>query len=500
MLDLRHLKNVTIIGGGTAGWFAALFLRKFFPKSIQVELIESPAVGIVGVGEGGVINLVTALNQLDIPTSTFMQETGASFKWGFCYEGWRTGEKTDEFYHLFVNTQLAPFNAEFMAMNPLVSALLANNIALAEAVKDFEKITHRISLAEAIQTMTEGTGLSSSFHFDSQRTADFLGKLAIERGVKHTQAFVQDVEFNENGFATAVQTDQGRIATQFLIDASGFSRLVVGKKLNSTWKSFKQYLWLDKAIPFHLEHDGKNPELVSRATAMTAGWMWQIPLQERIGAGYVYSSEFTTEEQAIAEVEAYLGKTIKPQKTLTFEPGHFEQVWQKNVMALGLASGFVEPLEATSIGQMLEQLRMLQQVIFESGGVVSDLSIAQFNHANAQSWIGIRDFLRMHYDCPRRDTPFWQKVAATPYPDSYRALKEVFAERTPRMADIQGYVMHNWRGIFHVNNWIFVAQALGLISAEKCRQELQYLSPEQLVQINAYLTNLHQQQASLRSN
>lgn len=491
MLDLRQIKQVTIIGGGTAGWFAALSFRKFFPKTVNVELIESPAIGIVGVGEGGLINLVTALNHLDIPTSQFMKETGASLKWGFCYEGWRTGQKNDEFYHLFTNPSLAPFNVNFMEMYPLIGALLANKVPLADAVKDVDKIKNRVSLVEAIQTLSNNPGVATSFHFDSQKTADFLAKLAVERGVKHTQAFVEDIEVNTDGYVTAIQTDQAKVETQLLIDASGFARLVIGKKFKSQWKSFKEYLWLDKAIPFHLEHDGQHPELVSRATAMNAGWMWQIPLVDRIGAGYVYSSQFTTEEEAVAEVEAYLGKKIQPQKTLSFEPGHFEKVWQKNVMALGLASGFVEPLEATSIGQMLEQLRMMQQVIFASGGVVSDLSIEQFNQANAESWKGIRDFLRMHYDCPRRDTPFWQKVAETPYSESYKALKEVFMQRTPRMADIKGYSLHGWNGIFHVNNWIFVAQALGLISPEKCRQELQGLKPEHITQINEYLASLN---------
>lgn len=491
MLDLRYIKNVTIIGGGTAGWFAALSFRKFFPQHIQVELVESPTVGIVGVGEGGLINLVTTLNQLNIPVGTFMKETGASFKWGFCYEGWRTGKRDDEFYHLFINPRHPPFNVEYMAFYPLISAVLANSIPLADVVKDVEKIKNRVSLDEALKALADQSGIATSLHFDSQRTADFLGKIAIERGVKHTRAFVQDIEFNEHGFVTTVQTDQKKIETQLLIDASGFARLVIGKKFKSKWTSFKEYLWLDKAIPFHLDHDGKNPELVSRATAMEAGWMWQIPLIERIGAGYVYSSEFKTEEQALAEIEKYFGKTIKPQKTLSFEPGHFEKVWQKNVMALGLASGFVEPLEATSIGQMLEQLRMMQKVILESGSVISDLSIEQFNQANAESWKGICDFLRMHYDCPRRDTPFWKKVAETPFPESYKAIKEVFMQRTPRMADVNGYVLHGWNGIFHVNNWIFVAQALGLISPEKCRAELQGLKLEQITYVNDYLRSLN---------
>ncbi|MBI0424984.1 tryptophan 7-halogenase [Acinetobacter sp. ACIN00229] len=276
-----------------------------------------------------------------------------------------------------------------------------------------------------------------------------------------------------------MKTEESLLDTDFIIDASGFSRLVVGKKLKSKWISFKKYLTLNCAIPFHISHKGKNPELVTRATAMNAGWMWQIPLKERIGAGYVFNSNFLSEEQAIIEVEKYLGYEIEPQKVLHFESGHFEKVWQKNVLALGLASGFVEPLEATSIGQMLEQLRVFEQVILQSGGIISDLSIKNYNHGNSATWQGICDFLRMHYDCPRKDSPFWQSIAQTPYPESYAALKEVFLERCPRMEDIKGYTQHGWNGIFHVVNWIFVGQSLGLISSEACKDELDFL-PENL--------------------
>lgn len=490
MLDFRHFQTITIVGGGTAGWFTALSLKKFFADKLKVRLIESPQVPLVGVGEGGLINLITTLNYLEIPTSHFMRETGASFKLGFCYESWRNAEKKDEFYHLFINPRHEPFNYRASGVFPLIGGLLANNVPMTLVVKDFQKILQRASAQDMVTALEQDSGLAPSLHFDSQRTADFLKKVALERDVEYVSAHVLDIHFDEQQHAKSIQTDQGEFSTDFLIDASGFSRLVIQKKLQAKWTSFKEYLWLDRAIPFHLDHQGQNPELVTRATAMKAGWMWQIPLRDRIGAGYVFSSEFTTEEQAIAEIEEYFGYKIHPQKTIHFEPGHFRQVWQKNVMAVGLASGFVEPLEATSIGQMLEQIRMFQQTIAETGGVVSDLSIERFNQANAESWRGIRDFLRMHYDCPRQDTPFWQKVAKTPYPESYAALKEVFIERIPRLADIQGYAMHGWNGIFHIVNWMFVAQGLGLISADACRAELQNLPEEHIVKINEYLASL----------
>jgi tryptophan halogenase len=206
---------------------------------------------------------------------------------------------------------------------------------------------------------------------------------------------------------------------------------------------------------------------------MNAGWMWQIPLQERVGAGYVFSSKHISADQAIDEVQKRLGFEIEPMRTLTFEPGCFEKVWIGNVVALGLSSGFVEPLEATSIGQMLEQLRNVIRILRDSQGVVAQPVIDDFNSANLRIWEGIRDFLRMHYDSPRRDTPFWQDVAKTPLPPSYADLKSCWQVRPPSLIDVDGYVKHNWQGIFHINNWTYVGVAMGVMSRGAAHQQLQ---------------------------
>lgn len=475
MLDLRSIKNVSIIGGGTAGWFSALLLRNFLPSNVKISLFESPDIGIVGVGEGGLINLIETLNRLNIPTSEFMRETGASFKWGFCYEGWRNALKSDEYYHLFPNPNLQPFSTCINGFYPEISELVSKNIPLSNSIPAFDAIKKRVSQIEAAKILVKGDqGISSSLHFDSYKVAKFLSRKAIERGISHISTRVKDISINQDGLAENVITEEGDFLTDFVIDASGFSRVVIAKKLNTNWISFKEYLWLDKAIPFHIPHNGNPPELVTRATAMQAGWMWQIPLLDRIGAGYVYSSEFSNEENAIKEIENYLGFKIEPHKTLSFEPGYFEKIWQKNIVSVGLSSGFVEPLEATSIGLMLEQLRMLEKTIIDSGYIISESSVEKYNQGNALSWNGIRDFLRMHYDCPRKDTLFWKKVAKTPYPESYRILKDILKKRNLRLEDIKGYSQHGWNGIFHVINWMFVAQGLGIVSNESSNDDFDF--------------------------
>lgn len=497
MLNIRSARRHVVVGGGTAGWFAALTLRRLFDPSIEVRLIESPDIGIVGVGEGGLINLIEALNRNGIPVSDFMRETGAAFKMGFCYEGWRGGGEQDRFYHLFADPKAEELGWSEFGGYPLMAALIHHNHALDGGVLGYnvgyEAVVNNLSQMEMAQLLVSGrSGLSMSLHFDSHRVADFLRKVAVSRGVVHQQGKVDSLVRDERGLVQSLRvtnTDGSAEALDLglMIDASGFARLGIGKTEGSRWRSFKDYLLMDSAIPFHMPHPQANPSLVTRAIAMEAGWMWQIPLRERVGAGYVFSSAHMDPERAVREIEAKVGHAIEPMRTLRFEPGHFEQVWMGNVLAIGLASGFVEPLEATSIGQMLEQLKNFERVLVQSQGVVLDSVIDGFNAANTQSWSEIRDFLRMHYDCPRRDNPFWRDVADSNMPVSYQDLKASFAVRTPRLIDIQGNSLHGWGAIFHVMNWMFVAHPLGLLSREAAQADVLALPEDKRQRVDAYM-------------
>ncbi|MFT0167719.1 tryptophan halogenase family protein [Paraburkholderia mimosarum] len=488
MLNLNGAKRIVVVGGGTAGWFAALTLRSMFGPQAEVVVLESPRIGIVGVGEGGLLNLVDSLKQLNIPVDEFARETGAAYKLGFLYEGWRDGSEGDAYYHMFVDSGIEEIEWKQYGFYPLVSTLTHFGIELSQALPGFQVIAKQGSQEDARRMLADpACGIRPSWHFDSQRIAAYLKRVALSRGIVHKLTEVSSVQFDETRRATAVQTTDESIAVDFLVDASGLSRLVVGKALQGEWQSFSDYLLLDRAIPFHMPHPKANPYLVTRAIAMSAGWVWQIPLLERVGAGYVFSSRHIDEDAAVAEIERRIGMPIEPSRTLHFEPGHFKEVWQRNVMTIGLASGFVEPLEATSIGQMLEQLRNFRRVVLESGGVVSEEVIGRFNESNARYWLGIRDFLRMHYDCPRRDTPFWRDVAQTPLPDSWRALKACMQQRLPRPIDTEGYYSHPWTSMFHSLSWVMVAAPLGLISREAAFNDMQRLPADTRQRIADYM-------------
>ena len=480
MLNLSRLKRVVVLGGGTAGWFAAITLRRIFSPQVEVQVIESSKIGIVGVGEGGLLNFAAALEHNKIDVQEFIKETGATHKWGFVYEGWRTGQPDDKFYHLFASAQGSASRWNENGMYPYFAAMLNRRVPLHKYIRGAHLVEDNATQAEATAMLESGTAdIIRSFQFDSYKIAKYFKRIALSRGVTHRDDIVDEVVLDERGYAKQLRIGPELVDVDFLVDASGLSRKVVGKTLKGKWCSFKDYLLMDSAIPFHMAHPQKNPALVTRAIAMNSGWLWQIALQERVGAGYVFSSAHITEDQAMQELEKYLGHPVRePQKTLRYDGGCFENVWIGNVIALGLSSGFVEPLEATSVGQMLEELRNLERVLMQSRGVVSDKAIREFNESNLKSWLGIRDFLRMHYDCARSDTPLWRDVAKTPLPDSYREIKECWQYRSPRLLDVESYAGTGWAGIFHVVNWMFVGGGLGNISVEGAGADLLSLSPE----------------------
>ncbi|MDQ9129884.1 tryptophan 7-halogenase [Serratia fonticola] len=489
MLNFRNAKRFVILGGGTAGWFAAIAMRRVFSPNVEIRVIESSAIGIVGVGEGGLLNLAHALKRYQIPIDRFMTEVDATYKWGFCYEGWRTGKEDDRYFHLFAGGGKAEW-AEYGFL-PGFSALIGQQLPLPSYIRGFQAVARNVPQQDASQILAEGgADIQTSYHFDSYKTANFLKTIALERGIVHQDAIVDRVELDQSGNATALFIGEESLDVDFVIDASGFARKIVGNTLNAEWVSFKEHLLMDRAIPFYMPHPFENPLLVTRALAMNAGWMWQIPLVNRVGAGYVYSSKHISDERALAEIEQTLGYEITPHETLKFDPGCFKEVWHGNIMALGLSSGFVEPLEATSIGQMLEQLRNFERVLSAGQGIVSDKSIKEFNQANLRSWEGIRDFLRMHYDCPRRDNQFWCDVTASAMPDDYRNIKACWQKRTPRMLDIENYAINGWGGIFHVTNWMFVAAPLGLISTQAAKKEVLFMPQASRERVSQLLQEL----------
>ncbi|MDM1020995.1 MULTISPECIES: tryptophan 7-halogenase [Acinetobacter] len=489
MINLRGMNRVVVVGGGTAGWFAALQLRQLFSPSVEVMVISAPEIPIVGVGEGGVLNLLTVLHDLNIDLKTFIDKTGSTLKLGFRYERWRTGKEDDYYYHLFP-LPTPDFAWNEFGFNPYLSGLFNHGIDISRYMASYQFSEDRKSFHEVLQILLDGkNNFGASLHFDTFRVGQYLKEIALSRGIIHVEQRIHDFELNpQTEYISAIQLLDQKIQCDFVVDASGFSRLLIGKKYKSCWHSFADTLPMNRALPFHLQHQDKI-ELVTRATAMSSGWVWQIPLQERIGAGYVYHDQFITDEQAQQEVEQWLGAKISPALPIAFEAGFYEKVWMKNVVAIGLASGFIEPLEATSIGQMLSQLQLMISFIQENHGVISQQNIDFYNRQNSQYWQGICDFIRMHYDTGRKDTPFWQYMLTVPQSQSYQELKKCWEHRTPRDID---FVEHSMGGMsmFSAASWFAVGAGVGVIKPEATSAELYALSTEKKQKLAKYLQQL----------
>ena len=475
MLDLRQASRIIIIGGGTAGWFAALTFRRIFSPLTEVLVLEDPNVGIIGVGEGAVLNFLNALKTNNIDIEEFRRNTAATYKTGIAYENWRGEGRNDIYYNLFPRKEEKIEEIEFEALGtmPFLAARVATNKDIHSFLPGFELLAKNANQKEARHAFASGkSGITPSFHFDSHKLATYLKNIAISRGVKNRHVKVQEFLLDEKGFTRALRTEEGNIDVDFVVDSSGLRRIGIGETYQQKWCSFSDQLILDRALPFPIPHPNKNPALYTRAIAMNSGWMWQIPLPERTGAGYAFSSQYTNEEEVVREAEAYLGHSVDARNIIRFEPGHYERVWHKNVVALGLSSGFVEPLEATSIGQMLESLRNVERIFHASRGLIGENAIEAFNLGNKESWNEIRDFLRLHYDTKRQDTKFWQDVKHLPSSKRYQDMKDCMAFRMPRAVDLQNYFVNGWSPLFHMINWVFVGAPLGVLTAEAARAEI----------------------------
>jgi tryptophan halogenase len=495
VIDLRRARRIAIIGGGIAGWLAALTVRRVFSPAVEVLVLEDPEAGIVGAGEGGLLNLLSTLNRNGIDIDEFVRETGAAYKLGSVFEGWRTGRRDDEYYHLFpmAGEQVQEIELAVFGAMPLLAARVSTGTDLHSFFPGISLIANNASQLETRAVLaTKRSGLAPSYHFDSHKAAAYLKSVALKRGVFHRQVEAQKLLLTPEGMAYAAQIQGEEIPVDFVVDASGLRRLGIGETYKEKWRSFKDFLILDRAMPFDIPHPRPNPALLTRSVAMSSGWMWQIPLQQRIDAGYVFSSKHADAEAAKLEAEKYLGFPVEPQKVIEFEAGNFDRVWRNNVIAFGPSAGFVEPLEAASLGQMLESLRNVEKILVDSRGVIGGGRIDAFNRSNSQSWSGVADFLRMHYDNVRNDTPFWKDVANIPSTQAYWDLRNCFSQRLPRMIDLEAYMGNGWAPIFHMVTWLFVGAALGVVTQNAAGSELMSLPADIRQRVAPYLAQLHQ--------
>ena len=413
------MKKILIAGGGTAGWLTALYARKIYADA-EITLIESEEYGILGAGEGSTPHLVELLEFLEVPINELITSCQATIKTSIKFTNW---SRTRKSYHnpFFVNESVnndyawnlkSLYEEEITSYAHLVAPTFNHDL------KDYSFIektadAYKVPFVKNEQTKRLDSYSSYSLHFDARLLAAYFKSVALKRGVKHSEGIISEIITDGEDYITAVKTDKEVLNCDFVFDCTGFRRLIIGNFYKTKWKSHADKLPCKKALPFFIDMDEDIPPY-TEAIAMKHGWIWKIPLQNRYGCGYVFDSDYISEQGAAEEIESYLG--FEPQYprankgAFEFSAGAYEKVWVKNALAIGLSSGFIEPLEATSIMQAIIILRKFMSNVCNLD-VKSDEIRDKLNTVFLAQTAETVDFLYLHYASARKDTEFWKEFS-----------------------------------------------------------------------------------------
>jgi hypothetical protein len=415
-------KQIVILGGGTAGWMSAcLMWEKWKNKNIQITLVESPCIGIIGVGEGSTPQLKTFFEQLGINESEWMPACNATYKNGIMFKGWSSRVGFESYFHPFVS-RIDAFSAPALFYN---SQYRRRGISVDCHPNRFYLSAYLAKQQKSpIPNDNFPFPIGYGYHFDSALLGEFLGKKAVDAGVKHIQAKVEDVGKHANGDLDFLQLDNGQqISGDIFIDCSGFRGELIQKHLDVPFVSFKQNLFNDSAVTMPTAV-GKSINSQTISSTLKNGWAWDIPLTNRTGNGYVYSSAHCSADEAETELRAklkLLDSDIEA-RHLKMKVGRVEKHWHKNCLAVGLSQGFIEPLEATALHFVQETIERFIQVNDQND--FSTAPQAAFNGELNNRFEGIRDYIVAHYRLSSRDdSDYWR--ANSENPNISNSLKKV---------------------------------------------------------------------------
>jgi tryptophan halogenase len=443
----RKIQKIVIVGGGTAGWMAAAALSKSFGKNLDIRLVESDEIGTVGVGEATIPPIRNIHLLFELSESDFMRAVNGTFKLGIEFENWgRLGER---YFHPFSAHGIDTWAAQFH--HYWVRARQAGEKA---PLDDFSLEAH---MARAGRFGLEGERKPGyAYHFDAGLYAKLLRKISEEHGVERTEGRVVDVELQpETGYIESVKLENGeRFAGDLFIDCSGFRGLLIEQALETGWKDWGHWLRNDRALAVQTEAT-VPPAPYTRSTARSSGWQWKIPLQNRVGNGLVYGSDYIGDDEAarllLDNVE---GRPLAEPRPIRFRTGRRLKQWNKNCIALGLASGFLEPLESTSIH--LIQNGIIRLIKMFPGERIEQSEIDQYNREVRAELRQIRDFIIAHYKVTRRsDSPYWNDCMNMEVPDTLAHKLELFRS--------SGKIFRDNNELFSEPSWTAVLVGQGLV-------------------------------------
>ena len=472
-LDGKLARRIVIVGGGTAGWLAAWVIRERLPQLAPASLVmvESSKIPTIGVGEGTTALFKVFLDHFSLDEAEFLRETRATLKLGIRHRNWRAGEP-------YYDGPLDDPHWQGDVPGPPGSELL-NIYAVAEGrrvsqshhfahLMRADKVPFTRNLDDSVSRNSE---FETAYHFDNAKVAAWLRSKAPELSI--IDAVVEEAATDSSGQTIeALQLDNGeRLEGDFFIDCTGFRKLLTKAVGGDEWIGYSKELPLNRAFPFQLRHTEGAPVIpYTHAWAQDNGWMWQIPTQDRIGNGYAFCDEFTTPDQAHAEIEKCLGRKVEPLADIRFEVGRLRKTLTGNCLAVGLSAGFLEPLEATSIHSTLIQLLVLDRDHLASMFSFDEKQRSRYNESIGRLFDDFRTFLVMHYRGGRSDTPFWKHVKENCNERLASERLSAWQSRLPSSADFEGFL----GGLPHVESQLYypILDGLGLLPRRLAQAEL----------------------------
>ena len=425
------IQHIVIVGGGSAGWLSAGVLAAEHPQ-LKVTLIESPDVAPIGVGEGTWPTMRDTLRKIGVSESDFFRESDAAFKQGSRFQGWVTGQHDDYYFHPFVLPQgYAEANLAARWQDLETPVPFADLVSFQPHLCVHGKAPKQAATPEYAAVANYG------YHLDAGKFGVFLRQHCVEKlGVTLIADHVTAIASHENGDIASLQTrHNGILAGDLFIDCTGMQSLLLGKHFGIEFLSQKHVLFNDTALAIQIAYPHENSPIASQttSTAQSAGWIWDIGLPTRRGIGHVYSSAHTTDEAAAVALRNYIGHDIASPRKLTFQPGYRKQFWHRNCLAIGLAAGFIEPLEASALALVELSVAMLSDNM-PATRTVMEIEARRFNEAFTYRWERVIDFLKLHYVLSRRtDSDYWMDNRAAP--ERLAELLALWRHRPPSRYD-----------------------------------------------------------------